>query len=590
MRTEMAAFPSFAGIKIHRWMIVALLLLGATVAIFWVSTRHYQTREIARLDQQAALYGTALVDTLERFAHFPLLLSQIPIIKTAPEDASVATSDWLARMAQEMGVEALYVMDRAGLTVAASNHRQTVTFLGQNYGFRPYFQAAMRGARGEFFAIGATTSRPGYFFAAPIRDTKEIAGAVAVKLDLSPLVERWRTGGEQVMVTNGEGVVVLSSDPALTYRTMQMLTPETRDRITAQRQFGTQSLDPLAWQARDETAAVLNGMRVLYVSRHLSRSDWTVHIVADAAGVTRQALVPVALFLAILGALTLAQIFVRTSRMRVALTASQEEEAKLNALNLRLRDEVAERQAAESALRAAQHSLAKASRLAALGELSATVTHELGQPLSAMRNYLAAAEFNPTRRDDPLIPQIEGVIRRMERTTAQLRDFSRPGEQDFEPVDLRVVVGSAHTLMAHDLDSASIAYSFRCTAPHPWVDGNAHRLEQVVVNLMRNAVAAMVEREEKRLDILLQANDEGRPVLIVRDTGEGFGEADIDTMTEPFYTTRPSGDGMGLGLAISAAILREHEAELRMRSRNDCEGAIVEIVFRAGKSEGGDDA
>ena len=563
-------------------MIAAIVLVCATMSIFSVSTKSYQTGEIARLDQQAALYGTTLADTLERFAHFPLLLSQIPIIEAAPTDAPLVTSDWLARMADEMDVEAIYVMDRSGLTVAASNHRQAAPFLGQNYGFRPYFQAAMRGMRGEFFAIGATTSRPGYFFAAPIGSEGAISGAVAVKLDLSPLVERWRTGGEQVMVTNREGVVVLSSDPALTYRSMTSLSLETRTRIKAQRQFGTQPLDPLDWQERDEATAVLNGVRVLRVSRPLSRSDWTVHIVADAAGVTRRALIPVALFLAILGALALAWVFVRTSRMRVALAASREEEAKLNALNLRLRDEVVERQAAESALRAAQHSLEKASRLAALGELSATVTHELGQPLSAMRNYIAAAEFNPAHRNDPLIPQIEGVIRRMERTTAQLRDFSRPGGQDFEPVDLRAVVSNAHMLMAHDLDGAGITYSFECTAPDPQIDGNAHRLEQVVVNLMRNAAAAMAGREEKRLDILLNADEEARLTLAVHDTGEGIGDVDIETMTEPFYTTRPSGDGMGLGLAISAAILREHEAQLRMHTRRDGEGTVVEIGFRAG--------
>jgi len=170
----------------------------------------------------------------------------------------------------------------------------------------------------------------------------------------------------------------------------------------------------------------------------------------------------------------------------------------------------------------------------------------------------------------------------MERTTAQLRDFSRPGGQDFEPVDLRAVVSNAHMLMAHDLDGAGITYSFECTAPDPQIDGNAHRLEQVVVNLMRNAAAAMAGREEKRLDILLNADEEARLTLAVHDTGEGIGDVDIETMTEPFYTTRPSGDGMGLGLAISAAILREHEAQLRMHTRRDGEGTVVEIGFRAG--------
>lgn len=560
-------------------IVLAMALAASVVAVFLGAQRSGEEAETERLTRQSALYASALSGTLDRFAYLPSLLGQIPVVVAALDGEGAAANAWLERAAGDMDVEALYVMDAAGLTVAASNHRRSMTFLGQNYGFRPYFKAAIRGEPGEFFAIGATTARPGYFFAAAVEAGGAIRGVVAVKLDLSPLVARWRAGGERVMVANRDGIVVLSSDPALTYRALAPLPAEALDRIAASRHFGDRTLDPLDWRTGEGNEATLDGERVLVVSRALGRAGWTLHVLADGADATRRALTSAALFAAVLGTLALAWTFLRAARMRAALATSRAEEAKLSTLNRRLRGEVTERRAAEEGLRVAQRDLARASRLAALGEVSATVTHELGQPLSALRNYLVAAELNPARRDDPLIPQIEGVVRRMERTTAQLRDFSRPARRDFGPVDLREVVRSAHALMAHDLDAASVACAFDCTAADAVIEGNAHGLEQVVVNLMRNAVAAMREAREKRLDIVVSTDADTRPVLTVRDTGEGFGGADIETATAPFYTTRSSGDGMGLGLAISAAILREHGATLRARDREEGAGAAIEVTF-----------
>ncbi len=571
--------------KERGWLVLALMLAGSVAIVFLAAQRSYRSAEIVRLEQQSVLYATTLSETLERFAHLPPLLGQLPVIRAAPSGSDALADPWLERTAAEMGVEAIYVMDTTGLAVAASNHRDPITFLGQNYSFRPYFQAAMDGARGEFFAIGATTARPGYFFSAPVETDGEIEGVVVVKLDLSPLVERWRSGGERVLVTNREGIIVLSSDPALTYRTVSALPPETLGRLRNERQFGAEPLTPLDWEG-DGAAVTLDGTRMMRVSRALPRAGWTLHVLANAVIVTRQAITSAALFAGVLGIVALIWAALRAARMRAALASSQAEEAKLTTLNTRLHDEVAERRRAEEALQVAQHDLARASRLAALGEVSATVTHELGQPLSALRNYLVAAELNPDRRDDPLISQIEGVIRRMERTTSQLRDFSRPAERDFGPVDLRDTIAGAHALMAYDLSAAAIDFAFRCMAAHPVIEGNAHGLEQVVVNLMRNAAAAMEGREEKRLDVTVRMGDDGGLVLTVEDTGEGIGDTDIETMTAPFYTTRSSGDGMGLGLAISSAILREHGAELEMRNRADERGVMVMVLFPKGRADG----
>ncbi len=139
-------------------------------------------------------------------------------------------------------------MDGDGQTIAASNFDRPGSFLGQNYGFRPYFREAIAGGTGRFHAIGATTGLPGYFIADPVRGADgEIAGAIAIKVDLSVLEESWRNSGEQVLLANADGVVLLASDPAWQYRALYPLSEAQRAEIEAARQFTGQPLDPLDW-------------------------------------------------------------------------------------------------------------------------------------------------------------------------------------------------------------------------------------------------------------------------------------------------------------------------------------------------------
>jgi len=209
-------------------------------------------------------------------------------------------------------LEAIYLLDDTGLTVASSNYQQTVTFLGQNYGFRNYFKQAMAGEVGRFFAIGATTSRPGYFVAAPVRVDGEVRGALVIKDDLQGLADLWASSSESVLVSNRDQVVVLTSDPEWRYKTLEPLDDVARDRVIAARQFGTQALTPLEWMDRGERA-VLDGVATLHVVADVGTLDWTLHYFAPEALVRNRAAfvtVSLAVFLALVLAVAL---FVRVA-------------------------------------------------------------------------------------------------------------------------------------------------------------------------------------------------------------------------------------------------------------------------------------
>lgn len=549
------------------------LLILAGLALCWVvfslSFTAFKSAELTRAMARTRLYQAVLSEALDRFQHLPFVLAEDPALRAAV--AGQPAGDLNARLAEyarRAGVDALYVMDRTGLTVAASNYDQPLTFLGQSYGFRPYFKAAMEGRQGEFFAIGATTARPGYFIAAgvPGPGGRGIQGVVALKIDLGALTGVWDTPGEKVFVANADGVIVLASDPALRYRTLAPLSPARRAAVDAARQFAGEPLAPLDWRPGRNSEVRLNGIRFLEVTTPLPRLGWSLYFLTDIAPIRQRALLTALAMAALLGGAYAGYLLIRARRVRQALRVSQADRVALRSINRRLEREIEERRRAERRLARTQSELDRASRLAALGRLAASVTHELGQPISAMRTYLTAEEIGAESGDRMLLARLGGLIARMENITRQLRFFATDGGTPAKPVEMKKVIEGALGLVRHDLDAAGITPQITTPEAPVIVTGDRLRLEQVLVNLLRNAQQALAETGATELKITLETEGD-QAILSVRDRGAGFGARSIEELSEPFHTSRPSGEGMGLGLAISAAIMEDHGGTLRASSR-----------------------
>lgn len=544
-----------------------VLIAGLSVGLYWASFGYFNALEIEKAQARLSLYRSTLTSELRHFAHLPFLLSNDPVVANTLSGGAPGVLDKrLARFSRSAGLDAIYLMDSSGLTIAASNAKSDSSFKGQNYAFRPYFQAAMRGELGEFYGIGATTGIPGYFYAMSVRAPYENRqGVIAIKIDLSNLQDVWQASGERIMLSNSDGVVLLASDPDWRYRTLAELTESQRKKIVASRQFGNETLEPLDWRSEEgRQRAELGGERLLYLRTADLPNSWSLHFfVPDDQAVTR-ALLTTGTFLAIV-LLSFSGFQVsRFQRVRAALRESVQQEGELRSANERLAVEIEERRAAERSLQKTQVELERAGRLAALGQLASSVTHELGQPIAAMRNQLAASEM--TVGQTPLNDKMQGLVARMENITQQLKFFSRKGRDSFETCDLNDVVTGALELLVPSIEASGAEVRIEPTEGETGFFANRLRIEQVVTNIVRNGLDALEGTGET--EITVACGGRGDFVWFeVADRGHGLGDQSFDDLREPFATTRESGKGMGLGLTISAGIVADHGGTIVARNR-----------------------
>ncbi|MFS4581934.1 sensor histidine kinase [Phaeobacter sp. C3_T13_0] len=547
-----------------------------SAVLFWTSFSYFKAQEIEKAKARLTLYRSTLVAELRHFSHLPFLLSLDPVVTATLGGADPEALDYrLARFSQSAGIDAIFLMDGTGQTISASNAQTEASFKGQNYAFRPYFQEAQRGELGEFYGIGATTGQPGYFYAISVQNPENDGhGAIAIKIDLMALQESWQASGEQIVLANADGVVLLASDPSWRYRTLEPLSEIQREQIATARQFSDEKLVAFEWSADhvNQTAQVA-GEQLLYLHTNELPNSWSLHFfVPDDVAVTRAWLTTGAFLVFVMVALIAIQLL-RVRRIGAALRRSESEEAELRQTNDKLAREIDERRVAEQRLHKTQVELERAGRLAALGQLASSVTHELGQPIAAMRNQLVAAEI--TSGASPLTNKMEGLVARMENITRQLKFFSRKGRDKFEVVDVQDVMDDALELLEPTINHCDAVVTFERFGGSVLVKANRLRLEQVMTNIVRNALDA-VEVEPIRQIRIVMGQDARHVWFTVQDTGHGLGGKTYDDLNEPFATTRESGRGMGLGLTISAGIVADHDGTISAEDREQG-GAVFRI-------------
>ena len=556
------------------WVLRALMVLFLAIAggVVWVSniwlTERFTESTRNRAELRLALYSGSIISELQRNSVVPLLLSRDPTLARALSVGDFSlTSQQLISYREEIGAESIMLLSREGRVVAATDRAQ----IGELHRSEPYFVQALRTNDTVFTTTELETGAFNFTFARRIEDDNQLVGVILVKVDLGRLEDRWRGTSEAVFVTNSEGRIILSTEPR--WRGHQ---EEAAIALQSPPSAIQRVIEATGDWAFASPGPFFAGASTLRLESRIPFRGW--QLVSYTAFASIRERVNGVLALEIMGfALLLAGAFyVLSRRARMQSVFFQRESAELRRLNARLQREIAERQRVERNLEEAEASLAQSSKLAAMGEMSAAVSHELNQPLAAMKTYLAGARLLLQRKrpDEALssFQRIDDLLERMGAITRQLKSYARKGGEAFAQVDLRSSLSASLAMMEPQLRQMTVEITQTMPRNPVMVMADRLRLEQVIINLLRNALDAMKSAPHRELDLIIAEGDE--VVLTVRDNGRGID--DLDALFEPFYTTKKPGDGVGLGLAISSGIVKDLGGRLTARN-GESGGAVFEI-------------
>ena len=551
-------------------------MLVAAVAAVWLANSFLTDRFVEttrmRAELRQSLYAGAILSELQRNSVVPLLLARDETLLSSlkARDFS-ATSQRLISYVDEIGAASIRLLNLDGRTVAATDR----TELGALYPEAPFFTEAADTTDTVFTLAPDGTGAFEASFSRQVRDGTTPLGVLQVRVDLAQFESRWRGTTAAVAVTDAAGTVILSTEPRWRGRPLEealdrMPVPSALQRALAQTGAFAPDLDD-GWFTeaallRLEARVPFRGWRLVSFTSYESVRE-------RVNGVLALIVTGFALLLAL-------GFYLLNRRATTRSLLFQRESVQLRRLNERLNREIAARQRVQEELKETEQSLAQHSKLAALGEMSAAVSHELNQPLAAMKTYLAGARLLLQRRrgEEALssFQRIDDLIDRMGAITRQLKSYARKGGEAFAVIDARDAVTSALTLMEPQLRQSRVHLAQTMPQRPARVLADRLRLEQVIINLVRNALDAMEGVESPELDVVVASGEE--VVIAVRDSGHGIEEP--DKLFEPFYTTKKPGEGTGLGLAISSGIVSDLGGRLVARN-GEIGGAVFEIRLPA---------
>ncbi|MEJ2528713.1 MAG: ATP-binding protein [Gammaproteobacteria bacterium] len=731
------------------WLITLTISLVVTLTL-WQTAKLTREDSLTRLfnrgQQQLDLHMTNLRGQLGKYEYLPeLLAANRWLVDLLDDPADQERVDLLNRYLQTVntisGASDTYLMDPSGLTIAASNWDSERPFVGRNFSYRPYFQEAMRGKLGRYFALGTTSNKRGFYFAYPVRKSDQIRGAVVIKLNLASIEQAWGKSDSEFIVTDPDGVVFLTTKKEWRFKLLRPIPLEAQQRIKKSLRYSGMEFTPLSTKPVEQLAVGAGLIKIdqpsaqtyMIEERQMPEAGWKVHILTRISPVqaeVAQAVFIVAILLAVAilfallwnqrrkrikenlrfqletqknleanearieaildhtqaGLLTMErdgtiefinrkaeEMFGRPgddlighhlreyfdpsghaeidkiigdaetmvsvievvakhgdgSMFPTALSVGvlhnyqgkkiatihdisyqkmQEEDLRqahalletrvkertkdLTEANARLIQEIDERQRAEEALMQARDELIQATKLAALGEMSTGISHELNQPLAAIRAYAdnARALIDHGRNADALgnLTQISDLTERMAQISAQLKIFARKDSSQAVSVSLNAAVNHSLRILQPRIREDNTSIRLYPSAQEIFVLANSVQLEQVLVNLIGNALHAVEDNERRQIEISAEIRDQ-EAILKIWDNGPGIAEEQLALIFDPFFTTKEEGRGLGLGLSISHRLVEGMNGQLRAENHPDG-GAVFTLQLPVAESGDEDEA
>jgi two-component system C4-dicarboxylate transport sensor histidine kinase DctB len=571
--------------------LVALLVVAAGAYVAQRVWRENGLRALQAVNEpRIQLVANAMKAEISRQDHLPVVLSFDPDVRRAlasplDKDLRDALNDKLKRVSSEADTRALYIIAPSGRVFAADDPGAAETVIGRNLAERPYFRAAMDAGHGTYLGVDPESDRVRYYIGHAVGE-KPVAGVAVVRIEFDRIEAEWKKAGERVLVTDASGTVFLTSDASFKYRRLGPASWDGGDTSGAYTEAQNPPINLRVVEQRGEAQVVQVPTQAgphsyLYQAMTLPEYGWTIHRLADLATIESDQR-DGGIIGAMIAVIAVSGLFYLRQRQQ-ALVAARRAGAELSSMvaertrelreaNTALRSEIEERRRTEAQLRDTQNSLVQAGKLAALGQMSAAIAHEINQPLAAIRTFVASTKVYSGRGDATRVSSnldlINGLAERMANITSHLKTFARkrePGKA--ESVDVERAVQGAMLLIESQIGLSGTA--IETSVPHHlFVRGYAVQLEQVIVNLLQNALHAVVDAAKPSIRLDVTATNDVVRIRVV-DNGAGIPKEHLDQIFDPFFTTKAIGKGLGLGLSISYGIVRDFGGEIFASNRKE---------------------
>jgi two-component system C4-dicarboxylate transport sensor histidine kinase DctB len=601
-------------ITAKRYFVLLMLVLGFILTIKIVQLLGLRVA-YSELDKQSSSHLNHLIfyieSTLGRFEKIPEVLAKHPLLQQVlltPNDSN--NRERLNLLLEEVGgvtqASDIYLIDKTGLTLSASNWRSERTFIDMDFSFRPYFQQAMKGKLARYYAVGLSSNKRGYYFAYPVKKQAEVIGVIAVKISIDEIENQHKEAvGESnynFLIVAPDDVVFISDQAQWRLKTIGAFDAIKTERLKNSPRYSGREIQTLAVEAVQSSYLPQGVSGSLYEinsedenqlvfaqQRQMLDVGWRVHLWTSLEAIEQQKS-----FLTIISAsgylLILFLVLFSKERMRNAKNQHnarlmleqkvKERTADLTASNAQLSDEIEQRKQTQAQLHETQNELIQSAKLAVIGNMSASINHEINQPLTALRSYsqnaLTYLERDQVDKVRSNLQLIITLVDRLSDIVSQFKNFSKKSKGVAAQVCLQSCIDEAISLIKHQAQSESVQLQLEIPDDKIFILGDDIRLEQVLVNLFNNAMQAMTNEENKQLNIDVSLEHE-KVIIVIRDSGPGILAGNIKKIFEPFFTTKER-SGLGLGLSISSRIIESMDGDLMVKNHENG-GAEFKIVL-----------
>lgn len=565
-----------------------LLLLFAIGMTGLALTHHYATEYQHdqwqhKLENQASLVSQEVDYELAKFEQIPNLLSHDPRLLKAVEQGTPSDdlNQLLANWLKQSLADTIYVQDSTGLVIASSNYQQSDSFVGSNFSFRPYFQNAKRGETSQYVGLGVRSNKRGYFFSSPLWVNEKVLGVITVKVNLEQLEKRLAQNGTDVLIADKHNVVFMSNLSQWRYKALFPLSAAAINQLTQTRQYGD-SLPEYNGEITAQSHAsdfsdnqlLISPNYLAYATQLLDKGFRVIALIRQNTVLTAviQADIVYLILYALIALIALAWFQMLVNKASLAnLNVSLEEKVVqrtvvLSEANHKLQQNIHQYELSQKQLKQTQQELTQAAKLALLGELSASINHEINQPLAALRTYTENSQRLLSMERYPMVADNLDKMLLLNDTIseviARLKVFTRKTDNNphNEVSILHDAVHNATSILSSKLIKQGV------TLKVPDIDSSLRlaihsvELEQVLINIFHNAAQAMDKYGiDPQISIAVQC-DETNCDILISDNGPGMSDEALAKVFDPFFTTKP--EGLGLGLTISKRILESYQGSL----------------------------